>query len=66
MDPAGGKYVTYRSPHVPADGGVNLLAWSGDGKRAMLEVARSPKSMVSSAGALLQGQRKVVRVGPGA
>jgi hypothetical protein len=38
VDPAGGKYVMYRWPHVPADGGVSLLAWSGDGKRAMLQV----------------------------
>lgn len=42
VDPAGGKYVMYRWPHVPADGGVSLLAWSGDGKRAMLEAAKSP------------------------
>jgi hypothetical protein len=44
VDPAGGKYVMYRWAHVPADGGVNLLAWSGDGKRAMLDVAKSPTS----------------------
>jgi len=44
VDPAGGKYVMYRWPHVSADGGVNLLAWSGDGSRAMLYVAKSPKS----------------------
>jgi TolB protein len=44
VDPAGGKYTLYRWPHVPSWGGVNLLAWSGDGKRAMLEVAKSPTS----------------------
>jgi hypothetical protein len=38
VDPAGGKYVMYRWPQVPADGGVYLLAWSGDGKRVMLRV----------------------------
>jgi hypothetical protein len=46
VDPAGGKYVLYHWPHVPADGGVDLLAWSGDGTRAMLEVATSPASSV--------------------
>jgi len=46
VDPAGGKYVMYHWPHVPADGGVDLLAWSGDGTRAMLEVATSPTSSV--------------------
>jgi hypothetical protein len=40
VDPAGGKYVMYRWPHVSADGGVNLLAWSGDGQRAMLDVQK--------------------------
>jgi hypothetical protein len=46
VDPAGGKYVMFRWPHVPADGGVNLVAWSGDGTRALLWVARSPTSTV--------------------
>ena len=45
VDPAGGKYVMYYWPHVPASGGVFLLAWSGDGTRAMLEVATSPSSV---------------------
>jgi TolB protein len=44
VDPAGGKYVMYRWPHVNADGGVGLLAWSGDGTRAMLAVPKSPTS----------------------
>jgi hypothetical protein len=42
VDPAGGKYVMYHWPHVNADGGVHLIAWSGDGGRAMLSVAKSP------------------------
>jgi hypothetical protein len=47
VDPAGGKYVLYQWPHVHADGGVDLpLAWSGDGTRALLEVATSPTSSV--------------------
>jgi hypothetical protein len=46
VDPAGGKYVLYQWPHVPADGGVELLAWSGDGTRAMLEVATGPAGSV--------------------
>jgi hypothetical protein len=46
VDPAGGKYVMYHWAHVPDYGGVDLLAWSGDGKRAMLEVAKSPTSGV--------------------
>ncbi len=45
VDPAGGKYVMYYWPHVPASGGVDLLAWSGDGTRVMLEVATSPSSV---------------------
>lgn len=45
VDPAGGKYVMYYWPHVPASGGVDLLAWSGDGTRALLEVAASPSSV---------------------
>jgi TolB protein len=44
VDPAGGKYVMYRWPHVNADGGVGLFAWSGDGTRAMLAVPKSPTS----------------------
>jgi hypothetical protein len=49
VDPAGGKYVLYHWPHVPADGGVDLpLAWSGDGTRALLEVATSPAGSLSS------------------
>jgi hypothetical protein len=44
VDPAGGKYVMYRWPRVPADGGVNLVDWSGDRSRAMLWVARNPTS----------------------
>jgi hypothetical protein len=44
VNPAGGKYVMYRWPHVNADGGVNLVAWSGDGTRAMLWVAKGPTS----------------------
>jgi|HubBroStandDraft_1064217.scaffolds.fasta_scaffold03349_4 hypothetical protein len=44
VDPSGGKYVLYSWPRVPAYGGVNLLAWSGDGTRAMLYVAKGPNS----------------------
>jgi hypothetical protein len=44
VDPAGGKYVMYRWPRVPADGGVNLVDWSGDRSRVMLWVARNPTS----------------------
>jgi hypothetical protein len=44
VDPAGGKYVMYHWPHVPSYGGVGLVAWSGDGRRAMLYVAKGPTS----------------------
>jgi TolB protein len=62
VDPAGGKYVLYRWPHVSAFGGVNLLAWSGDGKRALLEVAKSPKSNVEQLDQLTLASGKLTRL----
>jgi hypothetical protein len=62
VDPAGGKYTLYRWPHVPAYGGVNLLAWSGDGKRAMLEVAKSPTSDTQQLDQLTLASGKLTRL----
>jgi hypothetical protein len=62
VDPAGGKYVLHRWPHVPAYGGVNLLAWSGDGKRAMLEVAKSPTSNAEQLDQLTLASGKLTRL----
>jgi len=62
VDAAGGKYVMYHWPHVPADGGVNLLAWSGDGARAMLEVATSPTSTAEQLEQLTLATGKLTRL----
>jgi hypothetical protein len=62
VDPAGGKYVMYHWPHVPADGGVNLLAWSGNGTRAMLDVANSPKSTAERPEQLTLATGKLTRL----
>ena len=62
VDPAGGKYVLYRWPHVPAYGGVNLIGWSGDGKRAMLEVAKSPTSNTEQLDQLTLASGKLTRL----
>jgi hypothetical protein len=62
VNPAGGKYVMYRWPHVPADGGVHLLAWSGDGKRAMVEVAKSPTSSAEQLDQLTLATGKLTRL----
>jgi TolB protein len=62
VNPSGGKYVMYRWPHVPADGGVHLLGWSGDGKRAMLEVAKSPKSSAEQLDQLTLASGKLTRL----
>ena len=62
VDPAGGKYVMYRWPHVPAYGGVDLLAWSGDATRAMLEVAKSPTSNAQQLDQLTLATGKLTRL----
>jgi len=62
VDPAGGKYVLHRWPRVPAYGGVNLLAWSGDGKRALLEVAKSPTSNSQQLDQLTLASGKLTRL----
>ena len=62
VDPAGGKYVMYHWPHVPADGGVHLLAWSGDRTRAMLEVAKSPTSSVEQLAQLTLATGRLTRL----
>jgi hypothetical protein len=62
VDPAGGKYVLYRWPRVPAYGGVDLIAWSGDGTRAMLEVAKSPTSDVQQLDQLTLKSGKLTRL----
>jgi len=62
VDPAGGKYVMYRWPHVPADGGVALIAWSGDGARAMLGVATNPKSTAAELEQLTLATGKLTRL----
>src|SRR5580658_8069201 len=62
VDPSGGKYVLHRWPRVPAYGGVNLLAWSGDGKRAMLEVAKSPTSNTQQLDQLTLASGKLTRL----
>ncbi len=62
VDPAGGKYVMYRWRHVPAYGGVSLLSWSGDGTRAMLEVATSPASSAQQLDQLTLATGKLTRL----
>ncbi len=62
VDPAGGKYALYRWPRVPAYGGVSLLAWSGDGQRAMLEVAKSPTSNAQQLDQLALASGKLTRL----
>jgi hypothetical protein len=62
VDPAGGKYVMYRWPRVPADSGVYLIDWSGDGKRAMLEAPKTRKSSAEQLEQLTLASGKLTRL----
>lgn len=62
VNPAGGKYVIYHWAHVPADGGVYLSGWSGDGKRAMVDVPRSATSSSDQLDQLTLASGKLARL----
>lgn len=62
VDPAGGKYVIYRWPNMPADVGVSLLAWSGDGTRALLYAPKSPRSTAKQLDQLALASGKLTRL----